>query len=245
MTENSRKKHCKMGHQTFMSESVFFRTIRAKEKKIKRHFLPDYILKRSDSVLQQSYQSTNVALRRRIECGFVFVSVFGLVLPARITVLRLCRSLEGEMILSHCVRVNHELFTEWIISQLHTEWCGAWRDENSAPRWLRCSVITHWESCYLRTRLKVANSRCLCCALSLSDSPAGFLHAPQGVCLFSWLQNILIYCADKEVSLPWKVRPGTLAFDCSGTSGAGDAEAGYWQAKWCIFPFWRTWGCLW
>lgn len=137
----------------------------------------------------------NMALRSRIERGFVFGSLCGLVLPAWISVLTLCRSLEEEMILSHCVKVNHELFTEWIISQLHTEWCGAWRDENSALCWRHCSVITHWKSCYLQTFLKVANSRCLCCSVSLSDSPAVFLHAPLGVCLFFWLQNIFIYCS--------------------------------------------------
>lgn len=106
--------------------------------------------------------------------GALNVSPFGLVVPAWISVWRLCRSLQEEMIKSHRVRVNHELFTEWIISQLHTERCGAWRDENSALCWHHCSVITHWKSCYLQTipqTLKVANSCCLCCLVSLSVSP--------------------------------------------------------------------------
>lgn len=46
-------------------------------------------------------------------------------------VLSPCRCLEEEMILSHCVRETRELFTEWIMNQLHSEWCCTWRDENS------------------------------------------------------------------------------------------------------------------
>lgn len=61
------------------------------------------------------------------------------------------------------------MFTEWIISQLHTEWCDAWRDENSALCWHHCSVITHWKSCYLQTLLRLANSCYLCGSAPLSD----------------------------------------------------------------------------
>lgn len=138
------------------------------------------------------------------------------------------------MILSHCVRVNHDLFTEWIISQLHTEWCCAWRDENSALHWHNCSVIAHWKSCYLQTLHRVADSCCLCCSLSLSGSPAIFLHAPVGVCLFFWLQNIIFYyslcAADKKMCFsPGKVNLRMRGFDCSCTSGIGDTEAEYWE----------------
>lgn len=109
----------------------------------------------------------NVALRRRIECLSVW--------PGSICMdLSMKTVQEKEMIKSHRVRVNHELFTEWIISQLHAERCGAWRDENSALCWHHCSAITHWKSCYLQTipqTLKVANSCCLCRLVSLSVSP--------------------------------------------------------------------------
>lgn len=128
---------------------------------------------------------------RNIERGFVFVSLFGLVLPAWIPVLRLCKSLGEEIIISLCVRVNHELFAGGIISRLHTEWCGVWRGTNSALCWL-C------------------------------------LQSPLRVCLFFWLQNIIIccsLCADK-------VGLGMIAFDCSCMSGKSDTEAEYWRAQW-------------
>lgn len=73
------------------------------------HFPLDYIFRQPDSSAV-IISKQNMALRRHTECGFV--SLFGLVLPAWISVLRLCRSLEEEVILSRCVRVNHELFTE-------------------------------------------------------------------------------------------------------------------------------------
>lgn len=113
------------------------------------------------------------------------LSLFGLTLPTWITLLRSYR-LKKEIILSHCVRVNHELFTEWIISQLHTEWCDAWRDENSALCWHHSPVITQWKSCYLQTLLKLANSCCLCGAVSLSDFLSlSFSGLPwEFVCLF-------------------------------------------------------------
>lgn len=152
-----------------------------------------------------------MALRRNIERGFVFVSLFGQVLPAWIPVLRLCRSLGEEMIISLCIRVNHELFAGWIISQLHTEWCGVWRGTYSSVLcWLHCFLPTHWKSCYLTPPSPVC------------------LQSPLRVCLFFWLQNIIIccsLCADK-------VGLGMIAFDCSCTSGKSDTEAEYWRAQW-------------
>lgn len=112
------------------------------------------------------------------------------------------------MIISLCVRVNHELFAGWLISQLHTEWCGVWRGTNSALCWLHCFLPTHWKSCYL--------------------SPPVCLQSPLRVCLFFWLQNIIIccsLCADK-------VGLGMIAFDCSCTSGKSDTEAEYWRGQW-------------
>lgn len=104
-------------------------------------------------------------------------------LPARIFVLTLCRCLEEEMIISHCVRVNHKLFTEWIIIQPHTEWCYIWQDENSALHWHCCSDNT----LEILLPAKKVNSCCLCCWVSLLDSPALF-HV-------RGLQTIIIYCS--------------------------------------------------
>lgn len=128
----------------------------------------------------------NMALRRCIVLNVVLSLSLCLALDYLLD--GLCRSLGEEIILSHCVRVNHDLFTEWIIRQLHTERC-AWWDENSALRWHHNSVITHWESCYLQIHLKVVNS---CCSLSLSDFPIainvnlrirGYIVATYVVCM--------------------------------------------------------------
>lgn len=127
--------------------------------------------------------------------------------------------------------VNNKPATHWVM------WCSA--------RWKKCcyhcSVITHWKSCYLQTVLKVANSCCLCCSVWLSDSLAVFLHAPLGVFFFFCLQNIIIYCSlcatDKKMCFsPGKISLRMMAFDCRCTSGVGDTEAEYWQAKWYRYP---------
>ena len=136
--------------------------------------------------------------------------MFGLDLPAWIIVLRLCRSLDEEMILSQWVGVNHDLFIGWIISQLHTEWCGAWWDENGALRWHRCSVITQWKSCYLPTLLKMAHSCCLRYPLSLSDSLACLPPCTPGSVFVLWFTKYR-YFVQSCVDMKMHFSPGWIS----------------------------------
>lgn len=126
-----------------------------------------------------------------------------------ISVLRRCRRLEEEMIVS--LRVNHALFTEWIISQ--TDWCVAWRDENGALCWHHCSVIT------LEILLPVNLPQ----SAEFMFLPARFLQTPPGVfvCFFGYKISLFIaLCVQtrKCVSRLEKV-------------GLSDTEAEYWWAK--------------
>lgn len=125
-------------------------------------------------------------------------------LQAQIFLLTPCRCLEEEMIISHCVRANHNLFTEWIMVRSHTEWCYMWQDENTALRWHHCSD-------YMLEILLLAqkvNPFSLCFWLSFWHSPAVFhVLGLQTIIIYYYLSPAnrkMLLCRNTKALVLWR-----------------------------------------